>query len=143
MRDRHARHRRPDSDARHRPTDGFRARSATRFARMVRDAVGSLPPPLLGYLDGVHVTVDDLPPVGPADTGHDAIRLGAYVVGPDDRRAPDGQPSPDQVILYRRPLEARAQSQHDLVEVIRETIVHALADHHGLGDDQLGELGWR
>lgn len=139
MRDRHARHRRADSDPGRRPTDGFRASSAQRFGRLVRDAVGSLPRPLLAYLDGVHIAVDELPPVAPDDT--EVIQLGTWV-GAARRPVAGLRPSPDRIILYRRPLEARARSQRDLIDVIREALVHELADHHGLSDDELGSLGW-
>lgn len=141
MRDRHARHRRPDSDPRRRPSDGFRVTSAARFDRLVRDAVGSLPPPLLRLLDGARIVVGELPPIAP-DDADDAISLSTYAAGHHDAKRSAGLPPADQIILYRRPLEARARDQHDLFHLIRETVVHALADHHGLGDDQLDDLGW-
>lgn len=141
MRDRHARHRRPDSDPRRRPIDGFRVTSAARFDRIVRDAVGSLPPPLLRFLDGVHIAIGELPPVAP-EGEDDAIRLSTYADGRDAGPETADLPPADRIILYRRPLEARARNQHDLIELIRETVVHELADHHDLGDDQLGDLGW-
>jgi predicted Zn-dependent protease with MMP-like domain len=141
VRDRHARHRRPDSDRRRRPADGFRATSADRFDRLVGDAIDSLPPQLLGYLDNVQITVDDVPPADPLGEG-DEILLGLYQGVPRTERGFGDAMLPDRITLYRRPLEARARSKHDLADLVRETVVHEVAHHFGIDDDHLDELGW-
>jgi predicted Zn-dependent protease with MMP-like domain len=154
--DRHARHRRADADPRRRPSDGFRTGSAARFQRLVGDALALAPTGLLRYLDDLEIVVDLVPPVedlGRGVSGDPPPPLAVYE--PADRRSGrggdgggdggrDGQPpaSTDRVRLYRRPLEARARSASDLKSLVLETVVAELADHHGLGDDDLDELGW-
>jgi predicted Zn-dependent protease with MMP-like domain len=141
MTDRHARSRRVDLDRRRRPVDGFRATSARRFERLVADAIASLPADLLRHLDQVHVAVRDVPPPTAAAMG-DEVPLGQYTALPrvDDALALDA--FPDRLVLYRRPLEARARDRLELLEVIRHTVVREVALHLGLDDDRLDELGW-
>jgi predicted Zn-dependent protease with MMP-like domain len=139
--DRHARHRRTGADRRRRPVDGFRARSAARFERLVDDAVTSLPPDLLAYLDNVQLTVEDLPAPDPLGEG-DELLLGLYQGVPRTEREFGAASLPDRITLFRRPLEARAQTKAELAELVRETVVHEIAHHFGIDDDRLDDLGW-
>ena len=141
MDDRHARHRRADSDPRRRPVDGFRAVSLERFERLVDDAVSSLPPDLLGYLDNVQLTVEDVPPPNPAGRG-DEVLLGLYEGIPRTERELGMAFLPDRITLFRRPLEAQARNRGELAHVVRETVVHEIAHHFRIDDDRLDELGW-
>jgi predicted Zn-dependent protease with MMP-like domain len=133
--DRHARHRRADADPRRRPSDGFRAGTAARFERLVGDALALAPPGLLRYLDDLQIVIDLVPPVSDAAhrPGDDPTPLLAHYE--------TGAPA-DRVRLYRRPLEARARNAADLRSLVLEAVVTELADHHGLSDDDLDELGW-
>jgi predicted Zn-dependent protease with MMP-like domain len=133
--DRHARHRRADADPRRRPSDGFRTGSAARFERLVGDALALAPPGLLRYLDDLEIVIDLVPPVtGPPRRRDDdqAPLLAVYEAGA----------GADRVRLFRRPLEARARNAADLRALVLEAVVTELADHHGLSDDDLDELGW-
>ena len=138
--DRHGRHRRADPDRRRRPVDGFRVRDLRRFQRLVEDAIAGLPAGLLVHLDGVQLAVTDLPPPDGPGGRADEVALGVYEAAPV--RGGGRTPRPDRVTLYRRPLEARATSRPDLADLIRDTVVHELADHLGIDDDRLDELGW-
>ena len=141
MDDRHARHRRAEPDRRRRPVDGYRARSLDRFERLVDDALSSLPPDLLGYLENVQLTVEDVPPPDPTGRG-DEILLGLYQGIPRTERSAGTAFLPDRITLFRRPLEAQARNRRELAEVVRETVVHEIAHHFGIDDDRLDELGW-
>ncbi|TVP66557.1 MAG: metallopeptidase family protein [Nitriliruptor sp.] len=142
MDDRHARHRRRPADPRRRPIEGYRPTGALRFDRVVGDALRSLPAPLLEHLQNVEIHLTDLPPVSPSGAV-DGVPLGRYdtpEVARWRRRAPDR--SVDRLVLYRRPLEARARSRAELVALVREVVVHELAHHLGIDDDGIEELGW-
>jgi predicted Zn-dependent protease with MMP-like domain len=142
MDDRHARHRRRPADPRRRPIEGYRPTGALRFDRVVGDALRSLPAPLLEHLQRVEVHITDLPPASdPAPAGE--IPLGSYQTPGTARwrpRAPHR--STDRLVLYRRPLEARARNRAELVALVREVVVHELAHHLGIDDDGIEELGW-
>jgi predicted Zn-dependent protease with MMP-like domain len=154
--DRHARHRRADADPRRRPSDGFRTGSSARFDRLVGDALALAPIGLLRYLDDLEIVVDDVPPVAePARRAADdaAPLLAVYEVagggrdrrrgdGSGDGRGPGGEVAADRIRLFRRPLEARARSATELKSLVLEAVVDQLAEHHGLSDDDLDDLGW-
>lgn len=140
MRDRHARARRSTPDRRRRPVDGFRTLTPGRFERLVDDALASLPPPLLAYLDNVELVVEDVPPPDVLGEG-DELLLGLYQGVPLTERD-DAAALPDRIALYRRPIEARASDRHELAALVREVVVHELAHHFGIDDDRLDELGW-
>ena len=141
MRDRHFRHRRRDVDRRRRPVDGARTRSVDRFARLVDDAVATLPRDFLPYLSDVQITVADVPPANPVGVG-DEILLGLYEGVPRTERDDHPPLLPDRITLFRRPLEARARNRRDLAELVRHTVLHEVAHHFGIDDDRLDELGW-
>ncbi len=89
----------------------------------------------------MQITVDDVPPADPLGEG-DEILLGLYQGVPRTERGFGDAMLPDRITLYRRPLEARARSKHDLADLVRETVVHEVAHHFGIDDDHLDELGW-
>ena len=142
MDDRHARHRRRPADPRRRPIEGYRPTGALRFDRVVGDALRSLPAPLLEHLQRVEVHLTDLPPTTTAG-GADQVPLGRYETADTARwRRRAAHRSTDRLVLYRRPLEARARSRVELVALVREVVVHEVAHHLGIDDDGIDELGW-
>jgi predicted Zn-dependent protease with MMP-like domain len=100
---------------------------ARRFDRLVDDAMTSLPPSLLAHLDAVDVVVDEVPPDDEGD-----VPLGRWAT----------TATGDRLVLFRRPLEARARDRSELTELIRETVVLEVAAHLGIDDDRLDDLGW-
>jgi predicted Zn-dependent protease with MMP-like domain len=135
--DRHARHRRADTDRRRRPGDGFRTRDRQRFSRLVEDALAGLPDAVLEHIGGATLVIVDLPPEGSA-TVH-----GPPLVHLDGTRSTSvtGRGTITQLRVHRRPVEARASSRADLAEVVRDAVVLAVAERLGWDDDQLDALG--
>jgi len=141
MDDRHRRSRRAPVDRRRRPVDGFRATNRATFERMVVTAVAALPRELLQHLDNVQLTVEDVPPLRAMPDGEEVL-LGLYEGVPKTERTWDAPHLPDRITLFRFPIEARARTRSELVEIVRETVVHEIAHHFGIDDDRLDELGW-
>lgn len=139
MRDPHARYRRAGADPRRRPSPGFPVTQPGRFNRLVGDVVKALPPTLLGYLDEVEIAVEDVPRPDSVGRG-DEVPLARYKQASAATGLPAGRP--DRIVLFRRPIEARATSRADLATLVRDVVVHEIADHFGLDDDQLDEFGW-
>ena len=123
MSERHARHRRAPADPRRRPIDGFRTGSAARFDDLVRIALAGLPDAIAQRVGTLEVRVLAVPPE-PVGGSPDVISY-----------APPLRPrAAHRITLYRRPLEARAQSAADLTELIRSTVVQELSRALGLDD---------
>ena len=116
--DRHGRTARADNDPRRRPSDGYRVSAASRFPRVVADAVASLPQRLRSQVASAPLQVIDVPPVGPQPD--DEVPLAHF----------DGR----VLKVYRRPLESRADSRATLEEALAIAVGQAIARHHGWGD---------
>ncbi len=48
--------------------------------------------------------------------------------------------SPDRIIIFQRPLELTSHGDDDLVERVRDTVVHEIAHHFGISDERLQEM---
>jgi predicted Zn-dependent protease with MMP-like domain len=104
------------------------------FERLVADALDSLPDAILRMLDNVAVVVADEP------TAHQLARmrlaanevlLGLY----------EGIPLTERTSGYGA-IEAECDTEDELVEAVRHTVVHELAHHLGISDARLIELGY-
>ena len=90
-------------------------------------------------LTELDVAVDDVPEVGPSDSptpdgvlADDGVPLAQLVPAGVDRR---GQPTSARIVLYRRPLEARARDSVDLADLVHDVLVEQVANYLGLDPD--------
>jgi len=105
------------------------------FENLVADALDALPDDLVDLLDNVVVMVDDEHP--------DEDLLGLYEGVPrTEREDYGGFELPDRITLYRLPLCDMCDDMEMLIDEVMVTVVHELAHHLGIDDDQLHELGW-
>ncbi len=108
---------------------------AERFDDLVREAIRELEQRWAAELDIVEFAVEDVPPPGTGwdegvvadETAGGPVPLGRLLVA-------DGG-APARVVVYRRPLEARATSREDLAELIHEVVVDQVAQLLGLDPD--------
>ncbi|HEX7715764.1 MAG TPA: metallopeptidase family protein [Marmoricola sp.] len=107
------------------------------FDDLVAEALDRIPPPLTTLMDNVVVLVEDEPPP------HEAGVLGLYVGTPlTERDSGYTFRPPDQVFVYRGPLLRMCLDVEELAEEIEVTVVHEIAHHFGIDDEQLHEWGW-
>lgn len=108
-----------------------------RFEELVVAALDELPEPLAEGLENVMVRIR---------TGRrTGTLLGLYEGVPQTERGDygaGGPPMPDQVTIYRLPICAMCETEDEVVEQVRITVVHELAHHYGIDDERLHELGW-
>jgi predicted Zn-dependent protease with MMP-like domain len=93
-------------------------------------------------LDRLDVAVDDVPEVTDCDPttvtwGSDVVEdgnvpLARLVPAGVDRT---GLPTRARIVLYRRPLETRAQDGGDLSDLVHEVLVEQVANYLGLDPD--------
>ncbi len=117
-----------------------------RFDDLVLDAVEELETRWARELEGVEFAVEDVPavPLGsdPAldddvlvdDTAGGAVPLGRLLPAGVDGR---GRPTPARVVVYRRPLEARAADRNDLADLVRDVVVDQVARLLHLDPDEV------
>jgi predicted Zn-dependent protease with MMP-like domain len=131
---------------------------AERFDEAVLDALERLERRWATELGGVQVLVEDVPPPpagtaaaspGPGDSGSDRAAApapssdtaadderGAFEV-PLGRVDPAGRRRPARLVVYRRPVEARAVDDGELAELTRRVLTGLVADLLGLTVDDV------
>jgi len=109
--------------------------SSERFEELVADALDEIPEELGRMMDNVWVTVEDV--------SEDGGLLGLYTGVPlTERELYGGMAMPDRITLYRIPICAMCRTEQEVVDVVRDTVIHEVAHHFGIDDDRLDELGW-
>ena len=116
-----------------------------RFDRLVDRAVAGIPPPFRQALDEIALVIADEPtPEQLRENGlrPDETLYGLYEGVPLDEWGGDFVPMPTRIVLFRLPLEEDFPDPDDLADEVRITILHELAHHLGIEDeDRLAELG--
>jgi predicted Zn-dependent protease with MMP-like domain len=107
---------------------------AERFDELVLDAVEHLEQRWADELKGVEFAVEDVPAVGDDawvdedvvadETAGGAVPLGRLLPEQADGR---GGRTPARVVVYRRPLEARATDRGDLADLVLDVVVDQVA----------------
>ncbi|UZN05366.1 metallopeptidase family protein [Cellulomonas sp. S1-8] len=109
-------------------TPAYRTR-AERFDDLVLDAVEDLERRWARQLDGAEFAVEDVPPSNPAPWEHGGVPLGRYF--------PADSGLPHRVVVYRRPVEARASDAADLADLVRDVVVEQVAHLLGRSPDEV------
>ena len=105
------------------------------FEDMVVAALDSLPEDLGRLMRNVAVTVEH----GPGRPG----LLGLYQGIPlTSRTSQYAGVLPDRITIYRRAICAICDTEAEVVEQVRRTVIHEVAHHFGIDDARLTELGW-
>ncbi len=111
---------------------------------MVAGVLRSLPPHIVAMMDNVDVVVADEPTPEQQDRlveeAGDSL-FGLYEGVPLTQRAGYNLALPDKITIFRRPLEAACESEDEMVEEVRVTVLHELAHHLGFDEDRIDELG--
>lgn len=109
-----------------------------RFDALVDEALDGIPDELARLVRNVVVLVEDEPPEGEPDD-----LLGLYVgVALTERDSTLTMTLPDQIFIFRGPLLDYVDSEPQLVEEVRITVVHEIAHHFGIDDARLHDLGY-
>ncbi len=116
--------------------------SERRFQQLVAEALDELPEEWGEMLDNVAVVVEDEPTddelesVG-LDPHHGDELLGLYQGVPPGERGLAMVELPDRVAIYRGPILRVCRSRAEVLQQIRETVLHELGHHFGLQEDDL------
>ena len=116
------------------------------FEKLVSDALEGLPPAIQGMLENVAVLVQLWPTREQLRANGMRRRdelLGLYEGTPlTERGSGYGMVPPDRVTIFQGPLEALVDSQERLAKEVRDTVVHELAHHFGISDEDLERVGY-
>ncbi len=103
------------------------------FEDQVLAALDHLPPEIASALENVAVVVEDEHPGEP--------NLFGQYNGLGPGRDHTGS-LPDQIVIYRRPLERAFSDPDELRRQIRITVLHEVGHFFGLDEERIRELGY-
>ena len=105
------------------------------FEEMVTSALDGLPEELGRLMDNVAVTVEH--GLGPPGL------LGLYQGVPlTSRTTGYAGVLPDRITIYRLAICADCETEQEVADQARRTVIHEVAHHFGIDDARLRELGW-
>lgn len=119
-----------------------------RFEVLVARALDRLPEQFHAHMENVSVIIAEAPgrellvtlgmdPDDPEDT-----LFGLYEGVPLIERAYDEVLLPDSITIFRRPLLEWAETEEEVVDEVRITVLHEIGHFFGLDEDRLEELGY-
>jgi predicted Zn-dependent protease with MMP-like domain len=116
-----------------------------RFITLVRQALRDVPSPFKEHLRQVDIVVKRRPTasdLADAELGPEDSMYGFYRGIPlTERDGGYNLVAPDIIDIYQEPLEEDFPDEAELMEEIRNTVLHELAHFFGIDDDRLEELG--
>jgi len=95
------------------------------FEAAAQAAVDSIPDDFKPYLENTIFIIEESSPQGLMGLYEGATALGA------------GEGMPERITLYKRSHERAAGSMDELIEEVRETILHEVGHHFGMEEDEL------
>lgn len=113
------------------------------FEDVVAEALESLPKRFADLIRNVAVTVeeeareDDLDLYGDEDQDGGYELLGVYRGVPLTKRGYASPELPDEIAIFRGPINRIARNRAEAIDEVRETVIHELGHYFGLEDDEL------
>lgn len=114
----------------------YRTRSE-QFDDVVLDAVARLEPRWETELASVEFAVQEVPEADELAGDADEIPLARIISGSPDRGDPARPATPTRIVVYRRPLLARAETEDDLRDLVYSVVVEELAQVLGVDPDSI------
>lgn len=115
--------------------------SREEFEQAVGDALDSLPERFSRLVENVAIAVEEEPAVEDLESLDDgdpeSELLGIYRGVALTERSHDMPMLPDEIAIFRGPINRVAQSREEAVDEIRETIVHELGHYFGVDEEEL------
>ena len=120
--------------------------SKQRFAELVEEALRELPQPFAQHLEEVSVEIKDRPTqkqLKEQGLEEDELLLGLYVGHPMTQRSVEFSGMlPDAVYIFQEDVELVSESEKDLIQQVRITVLHEIGHHFGMDEEDLDELGY-
>ena len=106
--------------------------SRGRFERLVTRALAGLPEEFQSRLENVAVLIEDEPAEDMPDT------MGLYEGIPLIDRSLEGALLPDQITIFKGPIERACRTEKEIEDEVRLTVLHEVGHYFGLDEAQLG-----
>ena len=114
------------------------------FEELVLAALDELPPEFREKLENVEITIEGWPSrhdLARAGIGPSGTLFGLYTGVPRTARGVwYGNVLPDRIVIYQGPIEAYCRSREEIVQTVRDTVMHEIGHYFGLSDQRLREI---
>jgi predicted Zn-dependent protease with MMP-like domain len=116
------------------------------FGQLVEEALDELPPQFAEFLEQVPIEVRQQPTAAQLDSvglRGQGLLLGLYQGRPLTRRSvEDSGRMPDVIYIFQDSIERVSNSERQLVEQVRKTVLHEIGHHFGMNEEDLQKLGY-
>ena len=115
------------------------------FRQIVLRALGELPPQFRQALENLDIEVRWRPT--PGERRRAGLRpghtlLGLYLGVPLPQRSSGySMALPDKILIYQEPHQRAGQTEAELVQQVRRTLLHEIGHYLGIEEERLEELG--
>ena len=120
--------------------------SKARFEQLVERALAELPPKFAEFLEEVPVEVRPRPTVKQLKSvglNEEHLLLGLYDGLPLTQRSVEHSGvRPPVIYIFKEDIEEASDTEAELVEHVRTTVLHEIGHHFGMDEDDLDELGY-
>lgn len=120
--------------------------SRRKFEALVLKALESIPDLIRDRMQNVDVVIEDWPTdeqLVALGMEPDELLFGLYEGTPLIERGITVDPLlPDKITIFQGPLEDACETDREIEEEIRKTVVHEVAHHFGIDEERLEELGY-
>jgi predicted Zn-dependent protease with MMP-like domain len=114
--------------------------SRAEFERVVAEALDALPKRFADLVENVVIAVEDEPnaeDLDSIDDDDDSELLGIYRGVALTERTDEPPLLPDEIAVFRGPINRVARTRQEAVHEVRETVIHELGHYFGLDDDEM------
>jgi predicted Zn-dependent protease with MMP-like domain len=115
--------------------------SRAEFERVVSEALESLPKRFADMVENVVIAVEDEPnreDLESLDDDDDSELLGIYRgVALTDRSYDETPFLPDEIAVFRGPINRVTSTREEALHEVRETVIHELGHYFGLDDEEM------
>jgi predicted Zn-dependent protease with MMP-like domain len=120
--------------------------SKQRFGELIEQALNLLPEQFARFLDEVPVEVRDRSSAGQRKSvglGKGGLLLGLYHGRPLTERSVEASGTmPDVIYIFQEDVELACDSEGELMEQVRITVLHEIGHLFGLDEQDLSKLGY-
>lgn len=122
--------------------------SKERFAELVEQALAELPPRFLEFLEEVPVQIEMRPSrrlLREVGLDEDQLLFGLYQGASMLTRVEAegrGSPMPNHILIFQEDHEDACDSEAELVQQVRTTVLHEIGHHFGMDENDLDALGY-
>ena len=115
------------------------------FEKLISRAIASLPQEFREKLTNIEIIIDDRPSAElrrRMDVPMDETLLGLFEGVPLTDRGFNSPLYPDRIWIFQQSIEEECETDAEIEEQIKLTVLHELAHFFGIDDDYLDEIGY-